>query len=70
MRQGSCPLVDGAVVVMDVWGRNQVKGMEGLVVAVLVVAVVQVDQPASVVQSGGRAGGTRLLHPEENSYKY
>ena len=67
MRQGSCPLVDGAVVVMDVWGRDQVKGMEGLVVtvvAVLVVAVVQVNQPAGVVQSGGRAGGTRLLHPE------
>ena len=67
MWQGSCPLVDGAVVVMDVWRRNQVDGMEGLVVTVvpmLVVAVVEVDKPAGVVQSGGRAGGTRLLHPE------
>ena len=42
-------------------------GMEGLVVTVvpmLVVAVVEVDKPAGLVQSGGRAGGTRLLHPE------
>ena len=63
VRQCSRPLEGTHVVVVVEVGRgDQVDGLEGLVEAVgrLVVEAV-VRQSPSLVQRGGRAGGTRLF---------
>ena len=69
-RQGSCSLEGGdVVVVVEVGGRDQVDGVERLVVTVAMVVealvhlvhVVDVSQAAGLVQSGGGAGGTWLF---------